>query len=395
MLMGRKWMGINTFFVAIVFVAGLCGCSDSEGSVGKLELTLTHTTVSATDNAQFVLVNCDGDWTISIGYPEGTDAWCESKPAMGQRSQQIVLEYARNTEEKARTAVISLNAGNRSATVELTQKGTGGDSGDSGGGDGDGGGDSGDVENHGWLELPKLETAADCRFITHYVKVGSKNVRNFSMYFDTDERIAYWVAYPHCKMYLGSVGRSNDFRPDPNFSDSEQMTGTVPGYDRGHQIPSGDRTANKEMNSQTFYYSNMTPQLGSFNQKIWVDMETKVRNWLNGCDTMYVVTGAVLKTVGGNENVEYAADKNGQKIAVPNYYFKVLLQLRLNNGTPSYQAIGFWFDHKANSGSVTSTYARTVDYIEEKTGFDFFSNLPQSVQEQVESRFEPAKWGIN
>lgn len=289
---------VSLFIIGII--TSFCSCSDSEGSVGKLELTLTHTTVSATDNAQFVLVNCDGDWTISIGYPEGTDAWCESKPAMGQGRQQIVLEYARNTQEHARTAVVSLNSGHRSVRVELTQKGTGGDSGGGGGS----GGDSGEVENHGWLELPKLETAAGCRFITHYVKVGSKNVRNFSLYFDTYERIAYWVAYPHCKMYLGSVGRSGDFRPDPNFSDSEQMTGTVPGYDRGHQIPSGDRTANKEMNSQTFYYSNMTPQLASFNQKIWVDLETKVRNWLNGCDTMYVVTGAVLKTVGGNENVK-------------------------------------------------------------------------------------------
>ena len=139
----------------------------------------------------------------------------------------------------------------------------------------------------------------------------------------------------------------------------------------------------------------MTPQLGSFNQKIWVDMETKVRNWLNSCDTLYVVTGAVLKTVGGNETVKYTSDKNGRRIAIPNYYFKVLLKLQLNNGNPNYQAIGFWFDHKANSGTVTSSYARTVDYIEEKTGFDFFSNLSEHIQTQVESKFEPDKWGIN
>lgn len=37
------------------------------------------------------------------------------------------------------------------------------------------------------------------------------------------------------------------------------------GYDRGHQIPSGDRQRNKNgtrMNQQTFFYTNMTAQVG-------------------------------------------------------------------------------------------------------------------------------------
>lgn len=389
--MGKYLCGIKYFFIAIFFIAGVWGCSDSEDSVGALELALTNRTVAATEIAQFATVECEGEWTLAFDYPEGVEAWCKSNQMTGKGKQQITLQYSQNMQEESRIVVICLSSGNQSVTVELTQRGIGGSNGNEG--------DNEDVYNPGWLELPKLKVANQCRFLTHYVKVGAKQVRNFSLFFDTNERIAYWVAYPHCKMYIGSQGRTDAFQPDPEIEVTNQMSASLPEsnyiYNRGHQIPSADRTANYEMNVQTFYYSNMTPQLGSFNQRIWVDMETKVRNWLNSCDTLYVVTGAVLKTVGGNEVVKYTADRNGQQIAIPNYYFKVLLQLRLNNGSPSYQAIGFWFDHKANNGAVTSTYARTIDYIEEKTGFDFFSNLPQEIQDQVENRFEPEKWGIN
>ncbi len=378
------------FFLLSGIAVSFSSCSDSEESIGELELTLAQPKVAATNIAQFADVKCSGDWRITFEYPDGVTAWCESNQVEGNGNGQLVLQYSRNTQQEARIVNIRLTAGGRSVTAALTQLGSNGNDGD----EGDGGGEE-EVRNPGWLELPKIETDGQCRFVTHYVKVGAKNVRNFSLFFDTRERIAYWVAYPHCKSYLGDRGRSNDFQPDPKLDANDQMSSTLPNYDRGHQIPSGDRTANAEMNVQTFYYSNMTPQLGSFNQKIWVDMETKVRNWLNSCDTLYVVTGAVLKTVGGNETVKYVNDKNDHRIAVPNYYFKVLLKLQLNNGNPNYQAIGFWFDHKANSGTVTSSYARTVDYIEEKTGFDFFSNLPESIQAQVESKFEPDKWGIN
>lgn len=388
----KRFVYIVFFFLSGIAV-GFSACSDSEESVGELELILTQPKVAATDIAQFADIRCSGDWTITFEYPEGVTAWCESNRVKGNGDEQIVLQYSRNALQDARTAGIRLTAGDRSVIVTLTQLGSNGNGGN------EGGGEEEDVPNPGWLELPKLTSDGSCRFVTHYVKMKTKNVRNFSLLFDTDERIAYWVAYPHCKAYLGDQKRSDAFQPDPKLDEDDQMSSTLPGnnyaYNRGHQIPSGDRTANAEMNIQTFYYSNMTPQLGSFNQKIWVDMETKVRNWLNSCDTLYVVTGAVLKTVGGNETVKYTTDKNGRRIAIPNYYFKVLLKLQLNNGNPNYQAIGFWFDHKANSGTVTSSYARTVDYIEEKTGFDFFSNLSEHIQTQVESKFEPDKWGIN
>lgn len=368
--------------VLVVFVLGFAGCeSDDEGG-SEVGITLTKSTVAATDIAQFMDITCNGSWNITIEYPEGTAAWCSVPNSSGQGDSRVALQYKKNTAEEERKAVIRVSSGGESVSVTLTQLGT------------SGGGVDPEPELAHWLELPATVEQSDCRYVTHYVTVDNKKVRNYTLFFDTSERIAYWVAYPHCKMYLGNVGRTNDFQLDPSFPASEQMTSTIKGYDRGHQIPSGDRTATEEMNIQTFYYTNMTPQLAGFNQKIWVDLETKVRTWVGACDTLYVVTGAVLKTVGGNEAVKYVEDKSGNRIAVPNYYFKVLMQLKLNGGNPSYKAIAFWFKHEAKSGSVTAADASTVDDVERKTGIDFFTNLPEDIQNQVEAQFAPREWGL-
>lgn len=374
-------------FICVVgiFVLGFVGCGDSgngEESGGQIGVSLTQPIVAATEIAQFVDITCGGSWEIALEYPEGTAAWCGVSNSSGKGNSRISLQYSKNTTDDDRTATVRLTSGKESVTATLTQLGVSGVVPDP------------DPTNSGWLEMPAIKTQEGCRNVTHYTTVSGKSVRNFTMFFDTNEKIAYWVAYPHCRMYLGSVGRTDDFRIDPSFNANQQMTSTISGYDRGHQIPSGDRTATRDMNSQTFYYSNMTPQLGSFNQRIWVDLENKVRTWVSSCDTLYVVTGAVLKTPGGSETVKYVNDKSGNRIAVPNYYFKALLQLRLNGGSPSYKAIGFWFKHQANSGSVSSGDALSIDDLERKTGFDFFTNLPTDIQTSAESKFAPQEWGL-
>lgn len=368
--------------ILVVFVLGFAGCESDDDRVSEVGITLTRSTVEATDIAQFMDITCNGSWNITIEYPDSTAAWCSVPNTNGQGDSRVSLQYTKNTAEKARRATIRVFSGSVSASATLTQLGISGE-----------GSDSIPKLAH-WLELPAAVEQPDCRYVTHYVTVEGKRVRNYTLFFDTSERIAYWVAYPHCKMYLGDVGRTNDFQIDPSFPASEQMTSTIRGYDRGHQIPSGDRTATEEMNIQTFYYTNMTPQLASFNQKIWVDLENKVRTWVNACDTLYVVTGAVLKTVGGNETIKYVEDKSGNRIAVPNYYFKVLMQLKLNGGNPSYKAIAFWFKHQAKSGSVTAADASSVDDVERKTGIDFFTNLPENIQTQIEAQFAPREWGL-
>lgn len=374
--------------VAVIFVLGVVGCSDSdEGDKGGgAEILLSKTQVAATDISQFAEVVCDGTWTISFDYPEGTPEWCSTPNPSGQGNAKIVLEYGKNTSDEARTVTIRLKCGSKVASALLTQNGKSGGTNPEPG--------PNPSPSKGWMELPEVMSQSGCLFLTHWTTISNRNLRNFSLYFDTDERIAYWVAYPLCEAYLGSQGRTDAFQPDPEIPEADQMTSTISGYDRGHQIPSGDRTVNYNANMQTFYYSNMTPQLGKFNQKIWVDLEGKVRGWAKGADTLYVVTGAVLQTAGGNETVKYVSDKSGHRIAVPNYYFKVLLRLTINGTSRNYKSIAFWFRHAANDGPVSVSDALTVDEVERKTGINFFVNLPAETERTVEAQFAPQDWGL-
>lgn len=147
-----------------------------------------------------------------------------------------------------------------------------------------------------WVELPERKENANYQYVTHYGPLSNnKTVRNYSICFDKTKKAALWVAYPIHNAYLtGSGKRTDAWAFDPIIPIAYQANcidkSYRGSYDRGHQLPSADRLATNELNAQTFYMSNMTPQLNRLNQDMWANLENKVRN--NKCsDTLYVVTG--------------------------------------------------------------------------------------------------------
>lgn len=354
-----------------------CSKDDDKPQPDAIEVSLQRAEAAASDMAQFVTVTSNGAWSATVEFPDGTESWCRLSPASGTGNATITLSYSSNSGIEKRSATIKVVQGSKTAQVVFTQLGA-------------------DSYPNRYYELPSVTAnSANVKTVSHYATLNGSRVRNYTLSFDLSNKIASWVAYPLTKEYMGSAKRQDDFRVDPSFPSSSQINATVYGYDRGHQLPSADRTANVELNSQTFYYSNMTPQLAGFNQKIWADMESKVRSYAGSCDTLYVVTGAVLKTVGGVESVSYTSDRSGiQKIAVPNYYYKVLVSVKSSGGNRTYKGIGFWFEHKANSEKVNSSYACSIDEIERKTGIDFFAGLPKDVESVVEASYKPNEWGL-
>ena len=379
MLLKRQFTSFKYLvsFTLLAVIAFACKKEENETVKELLTVSLQREETAATDVAQFVSIVSNSTWSAAVEFPAGTESWCKLSPATGTGNSTLTLTYSVNYSNEKRSATIKVVQGTETVQIVFTQLGA-------------------DSYQNSYCELPAIPAnSATVKTVSHYASLNGKRVRNYTLNFDLSNKIANWVAYPLSKDYLGSAQRQNDFRADPLFPVSSQMSATVAGYDRGHQIPSADRTANVELNSQTFYYSNMTPQLGGFNQKIWADMESKVRSYANSCDTLYVVTGAVLKTVGGLESVTYTNDRNGiQKIAVPNYYYKVLVSVKSSGSSKTYKGIGFWFEHKANSGKINSSYACCIDEIERKTGLNFFANLPKDVEEAVEASYKPNEWGL-
>jgi endonuclease G len=146
------------------------------------------------------------------------------------------------------------------------------------------------------------------------------------------------------------------------------------GYDRGHLAPAADMGYSMETMVQSFFYSNMSPQLPRFNRGVWKKLEIQVRNWAVEYDSLYVVTGpifdSVMPTIGPH------------RVAVPKAYYKVLLQKR--NG--EWFGIGFVLPN-SNAKVDFKNYATSIDKVEELTGIDFFEKLIDSVEFSIEQQF--------
>ncbi len=244
--------------------------------------------------------------------------------------------------------------------------------------------------NSDWLELPASQSSlGDREEVTMRAKLNNVNVRNYSILYDPSYYASMWTAYHYCTAHKGS-GSMSSWSENPNVKGTQVSvsSGYDTGYDRGHQVPNGSRNINNSMQSQTYYFTNSTPQRSSFNQKIWNNLENAERGLVsNQADTIYVVTGPVYKTVGGNETVS-TIKQDGKNVPIPNYYYKVILKVQRNSSgvVTKASAIGFWMPHDNKiADDDYASYAVSVDTIEDKTGFNFFANLPSTVESTAES----------
>lgn len=236
-----------------------------------------------------------------------------------------------------------------------------------------------------WRETPVITKTmmdkSNITYINHYMPSDTR-VRNYSLLYDSDLKLSYWVAYPYCSYYDGSVGRNEKWAYDPGVASSLQVnlkkSYGISGYDRGHQIPSGDRQRDVASNQTTFYYTNMTPQIGAgLNQNIWANLEKKVRSWSSGTDTLFIVTGAAVTTLT-NKNIEWKTNQNdGKQVAVPKFYYKALA--RKVGGV--FQTIGFKLEQKKYSDPDSyMDCAISVSELEKETGFTFFPSISADIK---------------
>ncbi|MBL9098081.1 MAG: DNA/RNA non-specific endonuclease [Alphaproteobacteria bacterium] len=150
-------------------------------------------------------------------------------------------------------------------------------------------------------------------------------------------------------------------------------------FDRGHQAPAANAKFDQQAMNETFLLSNMAPQVGiGFNRHAWSYLEKAIRGWVlcGGRDRLYVMTGPIYSP---NANKVLGANK----IAIPDAFFKIVYD-------PSRgRAIGFILDNKRHQGRDLSPYRRSIAEIEEVTGIDFLTNLPERQQTVLESNIAP------
>lgn len=255
-------------------------------------------------------------------------------------------------------------------------------------------------------EMPKLQQGDV--LIVHQATDMKGNPVNYSVAYVPSLHHSRWVAFRFDNAMKGrSVSRKDySIRPqypqDPLCPSTTKGDASFNGYDHGHLCASADRLCSRMANDQTFYMSNMSPQLASFNQDYWTKYEGFVQNLGRNCgtvsgtntsfaDTLFVVKGGTIASTKETTKVE------DYRMPVPDHYFMALLSVK--NG--KYAAIAFWMEHRQydlslikNDKAELAAHAISIDDLEKRTGIDFFCNLPGAVEKAVEASCIPTAWGL-
>lgn len=207
--------------------------------------------------------------------------------------------------------------------------------------------------------------------------------KGFSIGYGKKERQAIWVCYILSSENLDApkVPRSNKFQPDPLVEKPVHPRDyRKTGFDKGHLAPAADFTYSEETMRNSFYMSNISPQVPGCNRGIWKRLEQQVRNWARKEGKICVITGPIFP------QKETSMKDTG--ILIPCAFYKVILDT-----TPPEKMIGFIIPNEPSKKRLGS-FVVTVDEVEKITGCDFFSGLPDEQERELESSVIPAEWGL-
>jgi endonuclease G len=195
----------------------------------------------------------------------------------------------------------------------------------------------------------------------------------YTICYSDKHRQAKWTIH---RLTLNSINgkqkRTNDFRKNPQVDDpvgSKDFSGS--GFDRGHMVPAADMKLNKQAMSETFYMSNMSPQNSSLNRGMWGSLERRTRDWVKRDGEAYVVTAPVL---------ENGLNRIKSGVSIPDYYYKIIY-------FPDDQIVKAFLipNIKPIKNEKFYDYSVSVDEIEKVTGLDFFAELPDSIEDELEA----------
>jgi DNA/RNA endonuclease G (NUC1) len=223
---------------------------------------------------------------------------------------------------------------------------------------------------------------------------------SFSLSYNRDRGTPNWVSWHLEPAWFGNLQRVDTFRADPAvFPEWYRVQATdysASGFDRGHMTPNADRDNENRIpiNQETYLMSNIVPQAPDNNQGPWANMENALRSILtenSENNEMYVIAGPA--GVGGTNDSGFVNTIANGHVTVPAFTWKVVLVLangaddlsRVDASTktiavimPNTQGI------RTSNPDDWQSYLTTVDAVEALTGYDFFANLPNNIENAIE-----------
>ena len=266
----------------------------------------------------------------------------------------------------------------------------------------------GPIEAQTNLEFPALKQSGTI-VLVHKAVLNDQTKEqgiNYAVEWDTSKRTQRWTCYKaysniirsstsskNVSRYYTNNGEiltpTSQYPNDPDLPATYQFTNDPykgSGYDHGHICPSADRLRSTAANYQTFFLTNMQPQTKALNgshntipadYSPWFRIEDRIRTWAMQSDTLYVCKGGYI----GSSTTTIGSGAN--KIPVPSYFFVALLSKR----GATYKAVGFWMKHESNytKQAPLSSYTMNIRELESKTGMDFFCNLKDETERDIEN----------
>ncbi|WOD40043.1 DNA/RNA non-specific endonuclease [Nodosilinea sp. E11] len=198
--------------------------------------------------------------------------------------------------------------------------------------------------------------------------------------YNRDRNGLNWASWEVDAAWLGSVGRQDNFRPDGGLpAGFYQVTPNDyrgSGYDRGHVVPSGDRTRTVADNAATFLMTNIMPQAPENNRGPWRELEEYGRSLVYQYDrSLHVFAGAY-----GSQG-----DVGNRAIAIPSRLWKIVVVYdQLSDGSLEVsgdtQIIAVDLPNTNQVVSDWRHYQTSIQRIEIATGYTFLENLPPALQ---------------
>ena len=220
----------------------------------------------------------------------------------------------------------------------------------------------------GQLEIPSMPNGKQGQVIQR---------TGYTLAYDKKTKTPQWVAWELTKEETkGNHERTDKFLPDPNVEGAKVVTTdyTGSGYDRGHMAPAGDMKWSKKAMEESFYMSNICPQIHHLNTGDWNELEANTRKWARRYGSVYVTCGPIYN---GSRRTQYIG-KN--RVKVPDAFFKVILI----QSPKKTCALGFFFENEAGQRPLNE-YLVSIDYLEQTTGIDFFPALPDELENLLEA----------
>ena len=274
----------------------------------------------------------------------------------------------------------------------------------------------------GWYETPRMNithsgqymynTSDPSQYYAIHMCTGGekgpdgKTARNYTVCFSAEHHCPVWVAAPRHSMYVGSSGRNDSYRRDPDIPADIQYSSTKTGggCNKGHMLGSAERTSSKATNRDVFYYTNIAPQLSSnFNTGggRWNVLEDYVDTQV--CkDTLYEVIGCYFDkytdAYGETQTPSKISYCGRNDVSMPTMFYYVLLRTKNGNSkkalkdcAPSeLKCVAFVRSHVNVRQAVTSRELMSVADLERITGVTYFPNVPNAPKDT----FSASDWGL-